>query len=354
MKVGLLGLPGCGKSTLFSLLTGTVSQATPTRGFAALAPVPDPRLDVLADLYQTEKVTPAVFEVVDLPALMPGGGGLATAHSLEAIADADALIHVVRAFPGEPQHPLGDLDPLRDAQAVVEELLLADWALVEKRIERLQAAKKKTPEVQRELAWFQALHAELEAKGHLRDWTGGEDAPDLLRQYPLYSLKPSLLVLNVAEDDAAKPAAEIAPELAAWAQEEGLALIPVSVAVEAEIAELPPDERGAFLADLGLEQPGTARIAAAAFALLDRIVFLTAGPKECRAWSIPRGSNAARAGRAIHSDIERGFIRAEVVAFDDLARSGSMQAARQQGLVRLEGRDYIVQDGDVIEFRFNV
>ena len=354
MKVGLIGLPGSGKSSLFALLTGTPSQATPARSHAGIATVPDPRLAALAALYHPGKVTPAHFEVVDMPSLLPGGDATATTRALEAILDADALVHVVRAFDDGHPHPLGDVDPLRDAKALFDELLLADWALVERRLERLRTAKKKQANHELELAFFTRLAEHLEADGAPSDLTWTEAEQPLLRQYPLLTRKPMLVVLNVPESQAVATPGDIAAELEAWAQDHHCTLLVVSVAAELEIGRLAEEDRQLFLEDLGLEEPALARVATAAFRLLGRISFLTAGPKEVRAWSIPEGSTAPRAGRAIHSDIERGFIRAEVVAFADLIACGGWTEAKRRGLVRSEGRDYIVRDGDVIEFLFHV
>ncbi|MEX2355741.1 MAG: DUF933 domain-containing protein [Thermaerobacterales bacterium] len=354
MKVGLIGLPGAGKSSLFKLLTGTDSQATATRSHSALAAVPDARLDALVGLYSPPKITPATFEVVDMPSMLPGSEGAATARVLETIADADAFLHVVRAFKVGAPHPLGDIDPRRDAATLTDELLLADWSLITTRLERLQSSRKRPPNHAQESAFFSHLSDHLEQHGNLEGLAFDDEQAGLLRQYPLFTLKPALLLLNIAEDQIGSPPEDLVPGLDQWAADHRAPVVMVSAQVESEIALLGPEDRPAFMEELGLAEPGTVRVATGAYHLLDRISFLTAGPKEVRAWSIPSQSTAKRAGRAIHSDIERGFIRAEVVSCPDLLAAGSMAEARKQGTVRLEGRKYIVQDGDVIEFLFNV
>lgn len=352
MKLGILGFPKSGKTTLFNLLTGghaeTGKFAVQREAHVGVARVPDRRLEKLRDLYSPERYVPATIDYVDIPGLELGKG--AEDVELVALKNVDALVHVVRAFDDdEIQHPSGSVDAERDLVDVDLELILADHALVERRRERLERAKKRglSAEEKFELTLLEdKVLPQLESEQPLRglDLTADEDKR--LRGFQLLSAKPMLVVVNGDEDSVAT---ELDLPLSP-----GVQAIAVSAPIEAEIAALDVDEQEAFLADLRLDRPSLERILAASYVLLDRISFFTVGDDEVRAWAIRRGTTAHRAAGAIHSDIERGFIRAEVVVWDALLDAGSLAACRDNATLRLEGKDYVVRDGDVVHFRFNV
>jgi GTP-binding protein YchF len=358
MKVGIIGLPAVGKSALFQLLTG--SPAAPAAGRAeprlGVARVPDRRLDVLAEMYEPRKKTPASIEYVDVPGVAKGEG--AALVDLPALRGVDALVHVVRAFDSATvPHPEGSVDALRDAKILELELILADLGTVERRLERLEASIKKAHKADdgAERAALLKVKEALEAERPLRDLELPEQDQRRLRGYSFLSGKPLLLAVNLGEDRLREASAFLESSgLAGFAARPRVALCPVSAPIEAEIAQLGPRDARAFLLDLGLEQPGLDRVIRTSYALLGLLSFLTAGEDECRAWTIRQGTRAQQAAGAIHSDIERGFIRAEVVGFDDLVAAGSIAACRERGTLRLEGKEYVVRDGDVINFRFNV
>ena len=346
-----------GKSALFQLLTGAAAPAggrpEPRVGVAR---VPDRRVDALADMFRPRKKTHATVEYVDVPGVVKGEGSALV--DLPALRGVDALVHVVRAFESDVvPHPEGSVDPLRDARMLELELILADLGSVERRIERLDANIKKARRAEdvseREL--FVRIKQALETEHPLRELDLADEDRRRLRSYSLLSEKPVLVVANLSESgirDAEGFAA--GSGLRSFAERPGLALCPVSATIEAEIAQLPPEDAHAFMDDLGLAEPGLDRVIRTSYGLLGLISFLTSGEDECRAWTIRRGTRAQVAAGTIHSDIERGFIRAEVVAFEDLVSAGSIAACRDRGTLRLEGKDYVVGDGDVINFRFNV
>jgi GTP-binding protein YchF len=358
VKAGIIGLRSSGKSTLFQLLTG--APATPPGGRLeprlGVARVPDPRVDILAEMYRPRKTTPATVEYVDVPGVAKGEGSELV--DLPSLRGASALLHVVRAFESEAvPHPDGSVDPLRDAKMLELELILADLGTVERRLERLEANIRKAnrSEDAAERSVFLELKASLEAERPLRELELREEDRRRLRSYSFLSEKPLLLAVNLGEDrirDAPRLLADSGLE--AFASRPNVGLCPVSATIEREIAELPPEDARAFMADLGLQEPGLHRVIRTSYALLGLICFLTGGEDECRAWTIRRGTRAQQAAGEVHSDIERGFIRAEVVAFEDLVAAGSIAACRERGTLRLEGKDYLVRDGDVINFRFNV
>jgi hypothetical protein len=358
MKVAIIGLASAGKSTLFQLLTG--APAPPPAGRPeprlGMARVPDPRVETLAEMYKPKKKTHATVEYVDVPGVAKGEGSALV--DLPALRGIDALVHVVRAFEADlVPHPDGSVDPLRDAKMLDLELILADLSTVEKRLERLEANIKKAnrPEDVAERGVFQKMKEALEAERPLRELDLPEEDRRRLRGYAFLSEKPVLLAVNLGEGDVRKAAAYLESHgLAAFATRPGLGLCPISATIEAEMAELTPEDARTFREDLGLSEPGLDRVIQTSYALLGLISFLTAGEDECRAWTIRRGTRAQQAAGTIHSDIERGFIRAETVAFADLVAAGSVAACREKGTLRLEGKDYVVQDGDVINFRFNV
>jgi GTP-binding protein YchF len=358
MKVGVIGLNLSGKSTLFALLTG---QPPPTPGARAearpgVARVPDARVDALAAMYRPRKTTYATVEYVDVPGVAKGEGSALV--DLPALRGVDALMHVVRDFESDlAPHPDGSVDPLRDARMLDLELILADLGTAERRLERLEANIKKANRAEdvAERALFTKVKAALEREEPLRAADLGDDERRKLRHYSFLSEKPLLLAVNLGEDRVRDAAARLeASGLRAFAARPQVGLVPVSAPIEAEMAQLSAEDAAAFREDLGLQEPGLDRVIRTSYQLLGLISFLTAGEDECRAWTIRQGTRAQPAAGEVHSDIERGFIRAEVVAFDDLMRAGSLAACREQATLRLEGKDYLVRDGDVINFRFNV
>ncbi|HEY8415221.1 MAG TPA: redox-regulated ATPase YchF [Thermaerobacter sp.] len=356
MDVGLIGLPQTGKSLLFRLLAGE-GRGGPAQATIGVAPIPDARLDRLAAMYSPRKVTPATLRVTDIPGAVPGEDRARWNRFLEAVRGADVLVHVIRAFRSdELPHVLGDVDPLRDARFLRDELILTDLATVESVQQRLEAQspRKRRPDDQALLDLLPHLREALEQERPLRELALGDEELRLVRGFGLLTLKPMVLAVNVDEgqlQERSFPGEEALRQAAAgW----GESVITFCGPVEAEIAELPAGEREAFMGEYGISEPGVARLARAAYEVSGLISFFTAGEEEVRAWPIRRGTTAKQAAGKIHSDIERGFIRAEVVAYEDLVRLGSVAAARDAGLLRLEGRDYIVRDGDVIVFRFNV
>ena len=358
MKAGILGLSLAGKSTLFQLLTGTPAPLPGGRPEprVGVARVPDPRVFRLAEIFNPKKRTLATVEYVDVPGVAKGEGQALV--DLPALRGVDALVHVVRAFESESApHPDGSVDALRDARMLELELILADLQTVERRIERLDANIKKAnkPEDVSERALFERLKQALEAEKPLRELGLSEEEQARLRGYALLSGKPMLLVANLGEAQIRDAASWLSRSgLQEFAKKPGLGVCAVAAPIEAEMAELSPEDAQAFREDLGLAEPGLDRVIRSTYELLGLLSFLTAGEDECRAWTIARGTRAQLAAGAIHSDIERGFIRAQVVAFSDLVAAGSLAACREKGTLRLEGRDYLVQDGDVIEFKFNV
>ncbi len=358
LHAALIGFPSTGKSTLFQLMTSARDTA---RGKADTAigvlKVPDDRLDTLTAMYNPRKRVPATIELTDI--VGPGKMGAAALVDVVGYKNADALVHVVRAFRDESvPHPRGSVDPARDAQAMEEELMLADLGVVERRLERLDKDLKKnrSPELEQERGLLVKCKAALEDGQPLRSLgLAGEDLKRL-RGFQLLSAKPLLIVINHDEADAAS-AADVAvaaerTDLTPFLSRAATRAVPVCAKIELEIAELDPADAQSFLADLGLSESGLARVIRATYDLLGYMSFFTVGEDECRAWSIPRNMPAQEAAGEIHSDIARGFIRAEVVAYDALIVRGSMAACRDHGEVRLEGKEYLVRDGDIINFRF--
>ncbi len=361
LRTALIGFPSSGKTTLFQLMTS--HHEAPRTGHGKLeavvgvARVPDARVDRLAELYTPKKKTPATVEFADL-----AGAGRSGAEALLDVApyrNADALVHVVRAF-RDPTvtHHAEAIDPAADAQAMDDELLLADLAVVEKRIERIERDLKKgrTSELERERALILRCKETLENGSPIRGLAMTDDERKMLRGFQFLSAKPLLLVVNLDDADIgllADPArAAAAAGLTAFLARPHTAVVAVCAKIELEIGQLDAADAQAFLADLGLGESGIDRVIRTTYDLLGYISFLTAGEDECRAWSIPRGTHAQLAAGEIHTDIARGFIRAEVVRFEHLIARGSLAVCREHGEVRLEGKDYVVQDGDVINFRF--
>ena len=361
LRAGLIGLPSTGKTTLFQLLTSSSESDFQKAGRQnpniAVAQVPDQRLDRLTDLFKPKKRTAATVNFVDMPARRDAGAsGLVDVASYR---EADALLHVVRAFRDDSvPHSQSSVDPARDVRNIEDELVLADLAVAERRLERLEKERKKgaSKEQDEEIAVLKTCATALEEGKPLRTLALTAAEAKQLRGFQFLSAKPLLLVLNVDESDVAVSIEDLVngTELKDFVDGASVHMVTACAKIELEIAELEPEDAETFLADLGLDRPGLDRIIRAAYDLLGYLSFFTTGEDECRAWSIPSGTVAQIAAGEIHSDISRGFIRAEIISYDQLMKRGSAAECRKHGEMRLEGKDYVVQDGDVINFRFAV
>jgi len=361
MKIGLIGLNQTGKTTLFNLLTGREDggQVNAAKGAATEGTglVPDSRIDFLSELYKPKKTTYARIDLTDIAGFSASGEGKhsGAAKFLNDVRTCDALIHVLRAFSSDTViHDQGEIDPARDLEAVEMEMLFADLELVERRIERIKTGKKITKENAEELSLLARCFAWLEGGGAMREMELSGDERLSIRNYAFLTEKPRMAVLNMDEDQWQTKAWPNQQALSALCADLRIPLLELCAEMELEISRLPEEDKRMFMEDLGISQPGVGVLAQGVYGLLGLISFLTAGEDEVRAWTIEDGTIARAAAGKIHSDIERGFIRAEVVKYKDVYELGSMAKVKEKGLFRLEGKDYVVLDGDIINFRFNV
>jgi GTP-binding protein YchF len=357
VSCGIIGLPAVGKTELFSLLTGKTTSGTEIE--TGSARIPDQRLDSLEEIYQPKKTTYALVDIVDIPGQRLTTGSEAAKNErefLDAVQRVDALVHVVRSFANEAVwHVDGSIDPVRDLDAINTDLILFDLQLSETRLERIEAARKKgVKDNDVEYEVMKKCRGILEEEKPLSTGEFSEQELKSLQNIQFLTFKPLIIAVNLDDEQMTSGKYPKREETYKWAQEHGTQIFEINVKMEKEINELDPSEQELFLEEMGIKERGVAKLARAVYASMGLISFLTAGKDEVRAWTIKQGTCAKEAAGKIHSDIERGFIRAEVIAYDKFIECGSEKIAKEKGLYRLEGKDYIVKDGDIINFRFNV
>jgi len=354
MQLGIIGMPMVGKTTIFGLLTGSIDKGgSQGKTNIAIAKIPDARIDYLSGVFKPKKTTLAQLEVVDIPGLMPGGEKSA-ALFLDGVRKADALLHVVRLFDNDAVPSVNDsIDPIRDIETVTYELLLSDLDLIEKRIDRINKNKKRN-QMLKELNLLEKLKDALSDEKPISSVSIDDEEQEIMNTYQFLTNKPLLICLNLNENDIKNGVYAHREEVLQYTGKLQLPVVELAASIEKEIAELEPEEKDMFLEELGITESGLLKISRSMYQRLGLISFFTVGEDEVKAWTIEAGTNARKAASKIHSDIERGFIRAEVVEYQHFKDLGSMTAIKEKGLFRLEGKEYIIKDGEIVHFRFNV